>query len=90
MSVKGKRHIHKYYHADVLGGKIWACGLPLCNHHMPPHYDGLLPGKASICWKCGETMVLDSISMTMDKPICPDCRQMNEFNSKIDSLNSTP
>jgi hypothetical protein len=80
MSVKGKRHIHKYYRADVLGEKIWACALPLCSHHMPPHYNNLIPGKASLCWECGEAMILDSDNMKMDKPTCVDCRGINELN----------
>ena len=89
MSVKGRRHVHKYYRADALGVRIWACAFPTCSHHMPPHYAALIEGKASICWKCGEVMVLDGSNMSMDKPICNDCRSMNELNRKLEELNKS-
>lgn len=73
MSTKSKRHIHKYYRVEVNGEKLWACGLPNCYHHMPRHYEGLLPGKFSICWKCGEVTTLDDRTLHMDKPLCEEC-----------------
>ena len=77
MSVKGKRHIHKYYKARVLGEKLWACAIPTCSHHMPPHYNSLMPGKATICWKCDEAMILDPDALNMDKPMCMECRGLS-------------
>lgn len=53
--------------------KIWACGSPDCNHHMPQHLEELVNGKASICWQCDEKFVLTGINMKQDKPICSDC-----------------
>jgi hypothetical protein len=69
-----KKHIHKYYKVDVNFNLVWACALPDCNHHMPKHYENMMPGKATICWDCGEITVLDPINMKLTKPICPDCR----------------
>lgn len=73
MSTKAKRHTHKYHKVDLLGTKIWACALPDCNHHMPNHYSKLVEGKASLCWNCGEEMILDPTNMTQDRPICMNC-----------------
>ena len=79
MATKGKRHTHKYYKAKSNYQRIWACALPDCNHHMPPHYETLVHGKATICWKCDGPMVLDAEALAMDKPICPDCRGENDI-----------
>ncbi len=74
MSRGSKRHIHKYYHADLPFGKVWACALPDCNHFMPNHYESLLMGKGSICWNCGETYKLNPTNMLDDKPTCEKCK----------------
>ena len=81
MATKSRRHTHKYCRRPVGYQKVWACALPDCNHHMPPHYAALIEGKASICWECEQPMLLDAINMEMDKPICPDCRGLREFNA---------
>ena len=78
-----KRHIHKYYKADVLGEKLWACALPTCNHHMPPHYSSLISGKATICWECNDIMVLHAYALEMDKPICLVCRRRNSMDDRL-------
>jgi len=71
---KAKRHAHKYHKVQTPFGKIWACALSDCSHHMPHHYEGLLPGKYSVCWGCGELLILDAVSMKEDKPRCIECR----------------
>lgn len=85
MSTKAKRHTHKYHKVEAVGIKIWACALPDCNHHMPPHYKNTLPGKATICWECDEDTVLDTVNMRMDKPKCPNCYGLNDINSFLES-----
>jgi hypothetical protein len=80
MATKAKRHTHKYHRVNAGYQMLWACALPDCNHHMPLHLTALVEGKASICWKCGEQMILDSDAMKLDKPICIDCRGINELN----------
>lgn len=75
MATKAKRHTHKYYQASAPGvATVWACALSDCNHFMPPHYSHLVMGKASWCWGCEETFVLDPIAMKMEKPMCAECR----------------
>lgn len=74
MSKGSKRHTHKYYHAQLPFGHVWACALPDCQHHMPNHYESLLLGKSSICWECGNTFKLNGENMKQDKPICEGCK----------------
>lgn len=76
-----KRHIHKYHKVRVNGIEVWACALPDCNHHMPKHYEDMIPGKSSICWSCGEQMILDSDNMRLEKPSCFSCLHP-EFSSE--------
>lgn len=84
MSTKSKRHTHKYYRVDLGSYKVWACALPDCMHHMPPHYNNLVEGKNSFCWKCGEMFVLNTINMKRDKPLCDDCSATG--NATLDYL----
>ena len=76
MGRANKKHIHKYHkvrvnkHSDEI---LWACGQSDCYHFMPKHYEATLPGKATICWECGEVTVLDERNMQLDKPVCYNC-----------------
>jgi hypothetical protein len=80
---RSKRHIHKYYKAKVAGDLVWACALPDCNHHMPPHMTSLVEGKSSLCWECGGELVLDPEAYKMDRPTCISCRS----GISVDDLN---
>jgi len=73
MSTKAKRHTHKYHKLKLSDNTVWACALPNCNHYMPAHLTPMVPGKASICWKCSSDMILDEMNMRDDKPVCSDC-----------------
>lgn len=66
------KHIHKYHQVGKFS-KLWACALPECNHYMPKHLEDMLPGKASICWDCGDKFILDERALGMTKPVCLDC-----------------
>lgn len=74
MATKAKRHIHKYHRVTLTFAKVWACALPDCNHFMPKQIEAIVMGKASICWQCGDNMLLDERAMDEDKPRCPKCR----------------
>ena len=74
MGTKAKRHIHKYHRVNLgISQKVWACALSDCNHYMPQVMNDMVPGKQSLCWKCGEMMKLDFDNMKMDEPICFNC-----------------
>jgi len=79
-----KKHVHKYHKVKMNSTDIWACALPDCNHHMPPHYIDTLPGKASLCWKCGERFILDSDNMKLDRPICFNCAHPEMVSEETD------
>lgn len=71
---KGHAGPHKYYKNQLSPGiKVWACSLAACNHFMPKHLENLIPGRLSLCFSCGEQIVLDPIRIKMDKPLCDDC-----------------
>jgi hypothetical protein len=79
-----KRHVHKYYYGlEISGSKVWACALPDCNHFMPKHMEGLVMGRRSICWKCGEeTVIIDNESRKELKPICDECKLVGQLDNK--------
>jgi hypothetical protein len=35
--------------------------------------EGMIEGKSTICWKCGEQTIIDSRTINMEKPLCTDC-----------------
>ncbi len=88
MSSKNRKHVHKYRQVEISGDKVWACGLPECHHYMPHHMRNLIPGKASICWECGESFVLDARALALDMPVCINCiaPTSDEVNKKLDGL----
>lgn len=79
MSGKGsKRHIHKYH---KLSDGLWHCALSDCTHYMPSNVAACLPGKRSICWECGNEMILDDDNMKLEQPLCIIC-----LNPQLDEL----
>lgn len=79
-----KKHIHKYHRVDTSAGELWACGLPDCTHFMPAHYTELLPGRASICWECGENFILTRENMQKKQPVCPDCAGITDLTALLE------
>lgn len=69
-----KKHFHRYHKVITSMGDIWACGLPDCQHFMPMHMTPLLVGKSSICWSCGNPMILTQENMKSPQPTCSDCK----------------
>lgn len=89
MANKAKRHIHKYYRAKLAFGDVWACALDNCNHYMPQHMEGLIPGKASLCWNCNQKFILDPNALNMELPTCVNCRtgiDVDEINAISDAM----
>ncbi len=71
MAGKGsKRHTHKY---RKLPSQIWACGLGDCTHYMPLNMIEMMEGRISLCWSCGDKLILGISELKMDKPICSNC-----------------
>lgn len=89
MANRAKRHVHKYHFTEVAFGKIWACGLPDCNHYMPQHMTNMVNGKYSICWRCEAQFILDAIAMKSERPICVDCLMDSNENRTNSSEHQT-
>ncbi len=79
-----RKHNHKYYFGlEIAGTKIWACALPECNHYMPKHMENMVNGKKAICWKCGETAIVNFTLMKeypQGKVLCDECITLKNYN----------
>ena len=85
-NTKAKRHIHKYYRGTLGFTRVWVCALPECNHYMPKNMESMINGKASICWECGEYMVLTPGNMDMDRPVCNECTLGKDLAEKVSNI----
>lgn len=73
MSTKAKRHTHKYHRIKVGSTYLWACALHDCNHYMPKHLESMIPGKATICWSCGNETLITVDNIDFEEPVCNKC-----------------
>lgn len=80
-NTKAKRHIHKYARVNNAYMRVWRCMLPDCSHYLPNHQEFLLEGKYTMCWKCGNTCIMNPAQMDMDKPLCDECLGVPETTS---------
>ena len=89
---KQETHTHKYQRV-ILGGRkivkrdgkkyleqcggyeVFKCMIPKC-----PHYKAreMLVGAASVCWHCGEEMILNAESLRLKKSTHVWCRRVRE------------
>lgn len=73
-----QNHIHRYYrpHAKLLSPsaktktQTWHCGFSNCSHYMGKVY---IVGKESVCWRCGEILILTPDRLRVRKPYCRNC-----------------
>lgn len=66
-------HIHKYIRARM--GKdyiIFKCALPGCTHYVSKV---VAEGRLSLCWICGEEMVLTKQALELKKPHHLECKR---------------
>jgi formylmethanofuran dehydrogenase subunit E len=66
-----QRHTHKY--RKLPNSDIWGCGFGNCTHLLPRNMTAMIEERQSICWTCGDTMLMRDKQMKMDKPICDNC-----------------
>lgn len=71
---RSKRHTHKYHKMKMGTVTVFACALSDCTHYMPSHMENMINGKKSICWECGDELIMDPVSMEMRLPKCANCR----------------
>lgn len=71
--VTDKKHIHKLKRVKYKSGSITLfCALPDCAFKVNP---ALALGKRSICWRCGESFILNEYSLRLAKPHCEGCHK---------------
>jgi hypothetical protein len=82
MAKKTTAHLHKYERITL--GKnyvVFRCILPQCSHYVRKE---LAKGKACLCNRCNNAMVLDTQAMSYQKPHCKSCTEHRD--SSIDKL----
>ena len=57
------------------GAEIWKCVFPSCKTYLNR---SLAEGRLSICWKCGEAIILDKENMALKHPTHSLCRKIRE------------
>ena len=67
----GMKHPHRLLLVDK---KIWRCTLDGCTFFVHMGLVGVLPGKQTVCWECGDNFKLDVAALKEDMPRCSDCR----------------
>ena len=82
-STGAKRHTHKYFKME---NGLWGCGFPDCTHFMPYNMKGMMKGKLSICWRCGDEMRLGPSELEMIEPICLTCVTFADTGVRIEDV----
>jgi Zn finger protein HypA/HybF involved in hydrogenase expression len=73
MTEKKVLHIHKFKRLRYKSGnEILFCALPDCSQKINP---ALALGKRSICWRCGESFIMNDYSLRLAKPHCEACHK---------------
>jgi ribosomal protein S27AE len=66
-------HVHKLKRLRYKSGNdIFFCALPDCAFKTNI---SLVLGKRSICWRCGESFVMNEYSIRLSKPHCNNCHK---------------
>lgn len=68
---KINKHIHQYERRE---DGLWYCFDPDCSHYVPKNIMRGPIGRRSLCWGCGDSIVLDEINMEDIRPVCFDCK----------------
>jgi len=71
-----RKHVHKYKRVKLPYTEnfvVFKCQIPGCTTYKPRN---LVIGEESICWKCNESLILDSENTYMQKPTHKYCRKV--------------
>lgn len=87
---KSKTHEGAHQYRRVRLGKekdyiVYRCIKPGCPHYIPKE---MLPGKTSVCWKCGKEFIVQTSNLQQAKPTCGclSFRQERLAGMDIDAL----
>lgn len=68
-----EKHIHKLKRLKYKTGNIvFFCALPDCSFKSNI---ALSLGKRSLCWRCGESFIMNEYSLRLAKPHCDSCHK---------------
>jgi len=83
LAVKSQ-HVHKFKRITYKSGnQIFFCALPDCNKRIST---SLALGKRSLCWRCGESFIMNEYSCRLAKPHCENCHKPKKIEEKIDEI----
>lgn len=85
-----EKHTHQYVRIKIGKNKRieFKCSVDGCVHHIRPE---LAIGRNSICYRCGNTFVLDKANMQLARPhcdVCTDSPKVNEVKTIAQILTS--
>lgn len=77
-----EKHIHKFKRLKYKSGSaIFFCTLPDC--HVKTNIV-LALGKRNLCWRCGESFIMNEYSLRLAKPHCSNCHKTKkEINNVV-------
>src|SRR5689334_188717 len=79
-----KNHTHKLKrHTYKTGNSVYFCVLDNCNFKIGTEFS---LGKSNVCWRCGNDFAMNSYSIRLAKPHCPDCHKAKGEKIEIKSL----
>ena len=77
-------HIHRLKrHRYKNGTPVFFCTLDNCNFKIGIEFS---LGKSNICWRCGSSFEMNSYSIRLAKPHCPNCHKVKgdeDITSKV-------
>ena len=82
-----QNHTHKYQKGS-LGRNKWPihrCMIPNCSHYISTE---LVEGKSTICWRCGENLIMGKAQMRMVKPHCSSCVERKVTSATKETVES--
>lgn len=76
---------HKYERIKLgnKGFEVFKCMLRDCAHWIRKE---LVVGRETICWRCGDALVMTKFTATMKKPHCKKCTR--PYNKKEEGENA--
>lgn len=78
---KTEKHVHKFKRLRYKSGnEIFFCALPDCSVKINP---ALALGKRSICWRCGESFIMNEYSLRLAKPHCEGCHKSKKILGEL-------
>ena len=81
MPAKMEKHIHKLKRVRFKSGNsFYFCALPDCSFKVNP---ALALGKRSICWRCGESFIINEYALRLAKPHCDKCHMPKHYDDGL-------